>query len=75
MLQAGILGGMGLLMILFIAVLVLILPLIALIDIIRNDFDGNNKLLWVLIVLFLPFLGSIIYFLIGKNQRTRRRRY
>lgn len=75
MLQAGVFGGMGLLMILFIAVLVLLLPLIALIDIIRNDFDGNNKLLWVLIVIFLPFMGSIIYFLIGKDQRTRRRRY
>ena len=70
---AGIFGGMGIFMILLIFGFIILLPLIALIDIIRNDFDGNNKLMWVLIVLFLPFLGSVLYFLIGRNQRPRRR--
>ncbi len=73
MVLAGIFGGMGFLMILVIALLIFLLPLIALIDIIRNDFDGDNKLLWVLIVIFLPFIGSILYFLIGKGQKTRKK--
>ncbi len=73
MLLAGIFGGMGLIMILLIFGFIILLPLIALIDIVRNDFDGNNKLLWVLIVIFLPFLGSVLYFLIGRDQRSGRR--
>ena len=73
MLLTLIFGGMGLFMILLIVGFIFLLPLVALIDIVRNDFDGNNKLLWVLIVLFLPFLGSVLYFLIGRDQRSRRR--
>ena len=72
MLLAGILGGLGIFMILMFIGFVILIPLIALIDIIRNDFDGNNKLLWVLIVLFLPFIGSVIYFIIGRSQRRSR---
>ena len=64
--------GLGWFMILIIIGMALLLPLVALIDIVRNDFDGNNKLLWVLIVIFLPFLGSILYFAIGRDQRHRR---
>jgi len=69
---AFIFWGLGLFAILLIFALVLLLPLIALIDIIRSEFEGNNKLLWVLIVLFLPFLGSILYFLLGRDQKYRR---
>ena len=29
--------------------------------------DGE-KLIWVLLIIFLPFLGSIIYFFIGKPK-------
>lgn len=48
-----------------------LLPLIALIDIIRNEFRGSNdKVIWVIIVLFIPFLGWLLYFLIGRNQRV-----
>lgn len=48
-----------------------LLPLIALIDIIRNEFRGSNdKVIWVIIVLFIPFLGCLLYFLIGRNQRV-----
>lgn len=58
--------------ILFILVLpFLLFPLIALIDILRNDFKGSNdKVVWVIVVLLIPFLGSLLYFLIGRNQRV-----
>lgn len=65
---AGFLGGFERLIILF----VFLLPVFALISIVRNEFAGNNKLLWVIIVIFLPFLGSILYFLIGRNQKLHR---
>jgi hypothetical protein len=50
-----------------------ILIVFALIDIIRSDFrDSNTKLIWVIIVIFVPVLGSILYFLMGRNQKERR---
>ena len=43
--------------------------LIALVDILRHDFKGNDKLIWILVIIFVPFLGPILYFLIGRKQR------
>lgn len=60
-------GEIGL--ILMIVLISLVLPVIALIDIVRSDFEGNNKLIWVLVVLFLWVIGSIIYYFIGRNQK------
>ena len=41
----------------------------ALIDILRNEFTGTNKLIWLLLVIFLPLLGVICYFFIGMKQK------
>lgn len=41
----------------------------ALIDILKNDFKGSNKIVWVLLVIFIPVLGFVLYFLIGKKQQ------
>jgi len=48
----------------------LILWLIALVDIIKSDFNGNNKIVWLIIVLLVPLLGAILYFLIGRKQKV-----
>ena len=47
-------------------------PLIALVDIVRNEFTGNNKLIWILVVFFFNFFGVILYFLVGRKQRIKR---
>jgi hypothetical protein len=59
-------------MILFIIGFILILPIIAIIDLIRINLDSSQKLLWIIIILFLPILGSVLYFLMGRNQPPRR---
>tara|TARA_B100000508_G_C11336664_1_gene217075 strand:- start:171 stop:383 length:213 start_codon:yes stop_codon:yes gene_type:complete len=47
-----------------------ILPTIfALVDILRSEFKGNDKLVWLLVVLMLNFFGAVLYFLIGRQQR------
>lgn len=43
--------------------------LLALIDILRSEFPGNGKLLWLLAVAFFPLVGSIAYLAIGRRQR------
>ena len=67
----GMVGPWQILLILILGVFGLILPLIALIDILRNDFKGNNdKIIWVLVVLFFNIIGSIRYFAMGRKQRV-----
>lgn len=52
-------------------ILVLIITLWALIDIAKSEFSGNNKVVWVLIVLFTNFLGAVLYFFIGRKQKIK----
>ena len=61
--------GAGILLTLLIIFFVILLPLLALISVLMNEFQGNDKIMWVLIIIFLPFLGSLLYFLIGRNRR------
>ena len=64
------LGGQELLLILSALGILILLPLIALVDIIRSDFRGqNDKLIWVIVVLFLNIIGALLYIFKGRNQR------
>ena len=50
---------------------IFLIPLFALIDILRNQFkDSSNKIIWALIVLLFPVLGGILYFLFGVKQKV-----
>jgi hypothetical protein len=54
-------------------VLAIILPVLALISILKPEFKGNDKLIWVLVTLFLPFFGSILYFTLGRSNRLNKK--
>ena len=42
----------------------------ALIDILRSKFvDSTHKLIWILVVIFIPVLGAVLYLFIGKKQK------
>jgi len=64
--------GGGIILTLLVILFIFLLPLLALISALMSDFPGNEKILWVVIILLLPFLGSVLYFLIGRNQRISR---
>lgn len=49
--------------------LLLLFPIMALISVLKNDFSGNDKIVWVLLIIFLPFLGALLYFLIGRGRK------
>jgi hypothetical protein len=42
-----------------------------LIDILKNNFVQNEKLIWLLLVIFIPFIGSFLYLIIGKNKKLK----
>ena len=66
----GIIGPWQIILILII-LLCLLLPIIALIDILWNEFTGSNKIVWILVVILLPILGSVLYFIIGGQQKIK----
>ena len=49
----------------------LILWIIALVDILKNEFTGSNKIVWLLVVILAPIIGAVLYFLIGKQQKIK----
>jgi hypothetical protein len=57
-----------LLLIPFAIILGLLLPLIAIVDILKSKFQGNDNILMILIVIFIPF-GAILYFVIAPSRK------
>ena len=51
------------------ALFTLVITIVALIDILGNEFKGNDKLIWVLVVIFLGIIGAILYFAMGQKQK------
>lgn len=64
--------GGGLIVTVMVILFIILLPLLALLSVLMNDFQGNEKIMWVLIIIFLPFLGSVLYFLVGRDKRMNR---
>lgn len=54
-----------------VVVIFLGLTLVALIDVLRNEFTENHKLIWILVILFLGPIGAILYFFIGKQHKIK----
>jgi hypothetical protein len=47
---------------------VLVLDIIAIIDVLKNSMATGKKVLWIILILVLPVVGMVLYFLIGKKQ-------
>ncbi|MGB0837438.1 MAG: PLDc N-terminal domain-containing protein [Flavobacteriaceae bacterium] len=61
------LGGYEWIIILFFLLVIILLPLILLIDLLKIPSTGNAKLIWLIILIFLPFIGSILYLIMGRT--------
>jgi hypothetical protein len=55
--MAGILG-----------LLILVFDIIAIADVLKSPIDTGKKALWIILIFVVPFLGMLIYFIIGKKQ-------
>ncbi len=49
----------------------IVLAAIALVKILKGNYRGNEKLLWIVVVVFVPIIGVILFYLVGKNQNDR----
>ncbi|MBX3388442.1 MAG: PLDc N-terminal domain-containing protein [Phycisphaeraceae bacterium] len=50
-----------------IGLIVLILDIIAIVEILQSGRAAGEKLLWILVILLLPLLGVLLYFLLGRK--------
>lgn len=51
--------------------LTFVITVVALIDVLKSKFHGNDKLVWVLVLLFLNVVGAILYVAIGRKQKVK----
>jgi hypothetical protein len=50
-------------------ILELALLVIALIDIIKRDkVTGNNKVVWILVIVLFQVIGPVVYFIFGRKE-------
>ena len=47
--------------------IVLVLDIIAIVDVLKSAMDTGKKALWIILILVLPVIGMVLYFLIGKK--------
>lgn len=47
---------------------ILVLDIIAIVDVLKSSMATGKKLLWIILILVLPFVGMVLFFLLGKKQ-------
>ena len=47
--------------------IVVVIDVLVVMDILKGSKDMEKKALWVVVVIFLPVLGPILYYVIGKK--------
>ena len=66
------LSGVGFqeLIVLFILILPTIFWIWAIIDLVKSDFQNDtNKIIWAMVIIFVPFIGAILYLTVGRKQK------
>jgi hypothetical protein len=47
---------------------ILLLDIFAIVSVLLGSSGAMRKLLWIALILLLPILGMVLYFLIGRNS-------
>jgi hypothetical protein len=50
-----------------ISFIILIIDIIVIVDIVKSNKDTEKKILWIIAVVFLPVVGPILYYFIGRR--------
>ena len=50
---------------------VIVLDAVAVVSLLSSRADAGTKLLWLVLIVLLPLLGMLLYFLIGPGRRRR----
>jgi hypothetical protein len=47
---------------------ILVLDIIAIVDLLKSQKDTAKKVLWLILIIVLPLVGMVLYFLLGKKK-------
>ncbi|MEO5599293.1 MAG: PLD nuclease N-terminal domain-containing protein [Cyclobacteriaceae bacterium] len=53
-----------------ISLIILIIDIVVIFDIVKSRKDTEKKILWIVAVIFLPVLGPVLYYFLGKNKEV-----
>lgn len=48
--------------------IILVLDILAIVDCVKSSKSNGQKALWIILILVLPLVGLILYYLIGKKK-------
>ena len=48
---------------------VLVLDVVAVVSLLKSRADNHTKLLWLVLIVLLPLIGMLLYFLMGPGRR------
>lgn len=51
-----------------VGIIILILDVLAILDLFKSAKPAGQKVLWVILILILPLVGLILYYLLGRKQ-------
>lgn len=49
------------------AVVVFVLDIIAIVSVVSGRSSLERKVVWIVVILLLPFIGMLLYFLLGRS--------
>jgi len=49
-------------------IIILVLDILAILDCVKSNKSGGQKALWIVLILVLPLVGLVLYYLIGKKK-------
>jgi len=47
---------------------ILVLDIVAIVDLLKSAKDTGKKVLWFILILVLPVVGMVLYFVLGKKK-------
>lgn len=51
--------------------ILVVLPVMAIIDIPKSNFKVKSQLTWLLVIICLPGLGAILYYIVGRRKKLK----
>lgn len=49
-------------------IVILVLDVIAIVDCVKGSLEKGKKVLWIVLIILLPLIGMVLYFLIGRKK-------
>ncbi len=51
-----------------VGLIILVLDIVAIVDCVKSSLDTGMKVLWIVLIILLPLIGLILYFLLGRKK-------